>query len=81
MKEISSSKLHSVCIYIDHYESGEWDAHLVCVGEDNLFGSHHIEIERDALPAQVKGLLDGFLKHMSREYNKQIADEDSDTLE
>ena len=87
MKTVGSSRLHSVCIYIDYFESGEWNANLVCVGEalddtgEITAGSSQIEFDQGDLPAQVDAKLRDFLKHMSREFNKEIADEDSETLE
>jgi hypothetical protein len=48
-------------------------------GSGTTYPVENLVIEWDDLPQQVQNTADTFLKHLSREFNKQVANEDSDT--
>ncbi|OEU68406.1 MAG: hypothetical protein BBJ57_02255 [Desulfobacterales bacterium PC51MH44] len=47
--------------------------------DDNEIPSNDIVMDWLDMPSNIQNAADNFLKHLSREYNKLIADEDSET--
>jgi len=85
LKRVDSSRLHSISIYLDYDEVGDWDAHLVCYGEliddaKTSAGYGTFQMERNSLSPDVRSSLDNFLKHMSKEFNVKMAAEEKETL-
>jgi len=55
---------------------------VVGVGLDsggNEYSAMNLVMLWDDLPVQVRNTADNFIKHMSREFNKAVANEDSET--
>ena len=81
MKQISltNSKIKSLSIERD---GDVIVVTVVGVGLDaggNEYSALNLVMLWDDLPVQVRSTADNFIKHMSREFNKAVADEDSDT--
>jgi len=82
---LSTSKLNRVEINLAYDAAGKWDADILCYGVILDDGGGYVKNlktvqNRSELPANVRDKLDDFLKHMSKEFNVQAADEDKETL-
>ena len=80
MKSISltESKIASACVEVSAVKT----ITVVGVGVDdsgNFYPVQNMVLNWEDLPANVQNTGDNFFKHLSREFNKQVAAEDSET--
>ena len=80
MKSISLTGSTMKNVSIERTDSGDMIT-VVGVGTDGVgeFPSSNMVLVWDDLPVQVQNTGNTFLKHLSREFNKQVAAEDSET--
>ena len=81
MKSISltESSILNACVEVD---DGVKTITVVGVGVDgsgNFYPAQNMVLNWDDLPANVQNTGDNFFKHLSREFNKLVAAEDSET--
>ena len=82
-KSISLVGSNSVNITVENdVITGERTVHVIGFALDadgNEYPTKNLVMAWGLLPSQVQNTGDNFLKHMSREFNKLVADEDSET--
>ena len=80
MKSISLTGSNMKNVSIERTNAGDVIT-VVGVGSDGTgeYASPNMVLMFDDLPANVRNTGDNFLKHLSREFNKFVANEDVDT--